>query len=163
DYDACLRGTVLDMGLVGAIAEVISRTGSWNLYRQWVREAKPTSEVYTFFRERIGERILVDKSPLFFPPLAVLRRLARSYPNARFIHLIRHPVSCIGSYVAERFQGIFKETAGIDPYDSAEWCWTRVNEGIGELANEISSHRLTQVFFEDLAEDPERVMRRLCP
>lgn len=162
-YDDYLRGTVLNMGLVGAIAEVISRTGSWNLYRQWVREEKPTAEIYTFFRERIGERILVDKSPLFFPPLAVLRRLARTYPNARFIHLIRHPVSCIGSYVQERFQGIFKETAAIDPYDSAEWCWTRVHEGIAAFASEIAASRMTQVYFEDLVEDPERVMRRLCP
>lgn len=162
-YDDYLRGTVLNMGLVGAIAEVISRTGSWNLYRQWVREEKPTADIYTFFRERIGNRVLVDKSPLFFPPLSVLRRLARTYPNARFIHLIRHPVSCIGSYVQERFQGIFKETAAIDPYDSAEWCWTRVHEGIAEFASEIAANRLTQVYFEDLVEDPERVMRRLCP
>ena len=163
DYDDYLRGTVLNMGLVGAIAEVLSRTGSWNLYRQWVREEKPTAEIYQFFRERIGDRILVDKSPLFFPPLAVLRRLARTYPNARFIHLIRHPVSCIGSYVQERFQGVFKETADIDAYDAAEWCWTRVNEGIATFASEIAASRLTQVYFEDLAEDPERVMRRLCP
>lgn len=162
-YDACLNGTVLNMGLVGAIAEVISRTGSWNLYRQWVREAKPTAEVYEFFRSRIGARTLVDKSPLFFPPLEVLRRLARQYPKARFVHLIRHPVSCIGSYVKERFEGIFEQTAGIDSYDAAEWCWTRVHEGIGEFAREISSDRLTQVYFEELAVDPERVMRRLCP
>lgn len=162
-YDAYLQGTVLNMGLVGAIAEVISRTGSWNLYRQWVREARPTSEIYAFFRERIGDRILVDKSPFFFPPLAVLRRLERRYPKARFIHLVRHPVSCIGSYVQERFHGIFEETAELDPYDAAEWCWTRVHEGIGTFAGELSSSRFTQVFFEDLAEDPERVMRRLCP
>ncbi len=163
DYDDFLQGTVLNMGLVGTIAEVISRTGSWNLYRQWVREEKPTAEIYEFFRERIGGRILVDKSPLFFPPLAVLRRLARHYPNARFIHLIRHPISCIGSYIQERFQGIFKETATVDPYDAAEWCWTRVNEGIATFASEIPANRMVQVYFEDLAEDPERVMRRLCP
>ncbi|HXU29820.1 MAG TPA: thioester reductase domain-containing protein, partial [Thermoanaerobaculia bacterium] len=135
----------------------------WNLYAQWRREAVPTAEVYSFFSARLGGRTLVDKSPFFFPPQAVIRRLASLFPRARFVHLVRHPVACISSYVRERFHGIFPETRGIDPYDCGEWVWTRVQEGILEAEAELEPGRMHRLYFEDLAGDPERALRRLCP
>jgi thioester reductase-like protein len=162
-FDRHLGGTVLNMGVVATIAEVLSRNGSWNLYRQWAQSAVPTAQVYSFFGSRIGDRTLVDKSPLFFPPQAVIRRLARLFPRARFVHLVRHPVACIGSYVRERFHGIFEETQSIDPYDCAEWVWTRVQEGILELEAELGPGRMQRLYFEDLTTDPEQAFRRLCP
>lgn len=162
-YDRHLGGTVLNMGLIATIAEVLSRTGAWNLYSQWRQEAVPTAEIYSFLGGRIGERTLVDKSPLFFPSQAVIRRLALLFPRARFIHLVRHPVACISSYVRERFHGIFAQTRGIDPYDCAEWCWTRVQEGILELEGELAPGRMQRLYFEDLATNPEQALRRLCP
>ena len=75
-YDHHLRGTVLNMGLISTIAEVRSRTGSWTLYRQWVRDAADTASIYRFLADNIGDRTLVDKSPLFFPPASALQRLS---------------------------------------------------------------------------------------
>src|SRR6185369_9093617 len=162
-YDRHLGGTVLNMGVIATIAELLSRTGAWNLYVQWTQGAVPTAEVYSFFTSRLGGRTLVDKSPLFFPPQAVIRRLASLFPRARFVHLVRHPVACISSYVRERFHGIFPETRGIDPYDCGEWVWTRVQEGILEIETELGPGRMHRLYFEDLASDPERTLRRLCP
>ena len=162
-YDRHLGGTVLNMGVIATIAELLSRTGAWNLYVQWTQGAVPTAEVYSFFSSRLGGRTLVDKSPLFFPPQAVIRRLASLFPHARFVHLVRHPVACISSYVRERFHGIFPETRGIDPYDCGEWVWTRVQEGILEIETELGPGRMHRLYFEDLASDPERTLRRLCP
>lgn len=162
-HDRHLGGTVLNMGVIATIAELLSRTGAWNLYVQWTQRAVPTAEVYSFFTSRLGGRTLVDKSPLFFPPQAVIRRLASLFPRARFVHLVRHPVACIGSYVRERFHRIFPETSGIDPYDCGEWVWTRVHEGILELEAELGPGRMHRLYFEDLTGDPERALRRLCP
>ena len=162
-YDRHLGGTVLNMGVIATIAELLSRTGSWNLYVQWTQGAVPTAEVYSFFSARLGGRTLVDKSPLFFPPQAVIRRLASLFPRARFVHLVRHPVASISSYVRERFHGIFPETRGIDPYDCGEWVWTRVQEGILEIEAELGPGRMHRLYFEDLARDPEQALRRLCP
>jgi thioester reductase-like protein len=162
-HDRHLGGTVLNMGLIATIAELLSRTGAWNLYVQWKQGAVPTAEVYSFLSSRLGGRTLVDKSPLFFPPQAVIRRLASLFPRARFVHLVRHPVACISSYVRERFHGIFPETRGIDPYDCGEWVWTRVHEGILELEAELGPGRMHRLYFEDLTGDPERALRRLCP
>ncbi|HEX4961509.1 MAG TPA: thioester reductase domain-containing protein [Thermoanaerobaculia bacterium] len=162
-YDRHLGGTVLNMGVIATIAELLSRTGAWNLYVQWTEGAVPTAEAYSFFSARLGGRTLVDKSPLFFPPQAVIRRLASLFPRARFVHLVRHPVASISSYVRERFHGIFPETRGIDPYDCGEWVWTRVQEGILEVEAELGPGRMHRLYFEDLAGDPERALRRLCP
>lgn len=162
-HDRHLGGTVLNMGVIATIAELRSRTGAWNLYVQWTQGAVPTAEVYSFFSSRLGGRTLVDKSPLFFPPQAVIRRLASMFPRARFVHLVRHPVACISSYVRERFHGIFPETSGIDPYDCGEWVWTRVHEGILEIEAELGPGRMHRLYFEDLTGDPERALRRLCP
>jgi thioester reductase-like protein len=162
-HDRHLGGTVLNMGVIATIAELLSRTGAWNLYVQWKQGAVPTAEVYSFFSSRLGGRTLVDKSPCFFPPQAVIRRLASLFPRARFVHLVRHPVACISSYVRERFHGIFPETHGIDPYDCGEWVWTRVHEGILEVEAELGPGRMHRLYFEDLTGDPERALRRLCP
>jgi thioester reductase-like protein len=162
-HDRHLGGTVLNMGVIATIAELLSRTGAWNLYVQWTQGAVSTAEVYSFFSSRLGGRTLVDKSPLFFPPQAVIRRLASLFPRARFVHLVRHPVACISSYVRERFHGIFPETRGIDPYDCGEWVWTRVQEGILEIEAELGPGRMHRLYFEDLTGDPERALRRLCP
>jgi thioester reductase-like protein len=162
-HDRHLGGTVLNMGVIATIAELLSRTGAWNLYVQWKQGAVSTAEVYAFFSSRLGGRTLVDKSPLFFPPQPVIRRLASLFPRARFVHLVRHPVACISSYVRERFHGIFPETSGIDPYDCGEWVWTRVHEGILELEAELGPGRMHRLYFEDLTADPERALRRLCP
>lgn len=162
-HDRHLGGTVLNMGVIATVAELLSRTGAWNLYVQWKQGAVPTAEVYSFFSSRLGGRTLVDKSPLFFPPQAVIRRLASLFPRARFVHLVRHPVACISSYVRERFHGIFPETRGIDPYDCGEWVWTRVQEGILEVEAELGPGRMHRLYFEDLTGDPERALRRLCP
>jgi thioester reductase-like protein len=166
-HDRHLGGTVLNMGVIATIAELLSRTGAWNLYVQWTQGAASTAEVYSFFSSRLGGRTLVDKSPLFFPPQAVIRRLASLFPRARFVHLVRHPVACISSYVRERFHSIFPETSGIDPYDCGEWVWTRVHEGIleieAEIAAELGPGRMHRLYFEDLTGDPERALRRLCP
>lgn len=162
-HDRHLGGTALNMGVITTIAELLSRTGAWNLYVQWKQGAVPTAEVYSFFSGRLGGRTLVDKSPCFFPPQAVIRRLAGLFPRARFVHLVRHPVACISSYVRERFHGIFPETRDIDPYDCGEWVWTRVQEGILELEAELGPGRMHRLYFEDLTSDPERVLRRLMP
>lgn len=162
-HDRHLGGTVLNMGVITTIAELLSRTGAWNQYVQWKQGAVSTAEVYSFFSSRLGGRTLVDKSPCFFPPQAVIRRLASLFPGARFVHLVRHPVACISSYVRERFHGIFPETHGIDPYDCGEWVWTRVQQGILEIEAELGPGRMHRLYFEDLTADPERAFRRLCP
>jgi thioester reductase-like protein len=162
-HDRHLGGTVLNMGVIATIAELLSRTGAWNLYVQWTQAAVPTAEIYSFFTSRLGGRTLVDKSPLFFRPQTVIRRLASLFPRARFVHLVRHPVACISSYVRERFHGIFPETRDIDPYDCGEWVWTRVHEGILEIEAELGPGRMHRLYFEDLTGDSERALRRLCP
>jgi thioester reductase-like protein len=162
-HERHLGGTVLNMGVIATVAELLSRTGAWSLYVQWTQRAVSTADVYSFFSSRLGGRTLVDKSPLFFPPQAVIRRLANLFPRARFVHLVRHPVACISSYVRERFHGIFPETRGIDPYDCGEWVWTRVQEGILEIEAELGPGRMHRLYFEDLTGDPERALRRLCP
>ena len=89
-HDRHLGGTVLNMGVIATIAELLSRTGAWNLYVQWTQGAVSTADVYAFFTSRLGGRTLVDKSPLFFPPQDVIRRLASLFP-ARALRAPRAP------------------------------------------------------------------------
>jgi thioester reductase-like protein len=162
-HERHLAPTVLGMGVIATLAELLTQAGAWNLYTRWKEQALPTAEAYGFLTGHLGGRILVDKSPLWFAPQAVIRRLARLFPNARFVHLVRHPAACIGSFARERFHGIFPQMHGLDPYDCGEWVWTRVNEGILEAEREIGHGRMHRLYFEDLASDPERTLRRLCP
>jgi thioester reductase-like protein len=160
-YDEHLGGTILNMGLITTVHEVTSSTGAKNAYAKWVTERVSTAAVYDLIHERIGSRILVDKSPFFFPPLATLERLNRMFPRAKFVHLLRHPYSTIDSYARERFHKVLKQTEALEPYEAAEWTWQRVHRDIIGFGQELDAERFHRLRFEDLARDPEATMRAL--
>jgi hypothetical protein len=41
--------------------------------------------------EKVGDRILVEKSPYTVRRVECMQRIRRAFPGARFIHLLRHP------------------------------------------------------------------------
>ncbi|GIX45850.1 MAG: sulfotransferase family protein [Candidatus Tectimicrobiota bacterium] len=63
------------------------------LARRWVamRAHRTCVSVFRELAERVSPRILVDKSPMTVLRPEYLQRIRRAFPNARFLHLLRHP------------------------------------------------------------------------
>jgi hypothetical protein len=61
--------------------------------KRWlrVRQDRTTAEVHRELCASVAPRALVQKSPMYMRRLSYLERVLEAFPEARFIHLLRHP------------------------------------------------------------------------
>ena len=83
-------------GLLRAVAELYfgAQTESTiRMSRQWLRTRSgfTTECLFQLLADRVFPRIVVEKSPGTTNNLRCFRRIQAKFPNARFIHLLRHP------------------------------------------------------------------------
>ncbi|HEX2312286.1 MAG TPA: sulfotransferase [Thermomonospora sp.] len=97
--------------------------------------------------QRSGKSIIVEKTP---SNSYNWRRLQRAWPRARFVFLLRHPASIVGS-VMNRRGGAVLEDVVAEVLKHAE--------GVEEARERAPG---ITVRYEDLTADPERETRRLC-
>jgi hypothetical protein len=106
--------------------------------------------IYQRFLEREGKRRWGDKTP---PYIRIVPQLAKLYPDARFIHLVRD-----GRDVAKSFQSV--GWYGPRLHDNTyEW-----NDALAlaERWRPLVKERFLQLRYEDLVRDTEKVVRNAC-
>ena len=148
-------------------AETVELARGW-LNRRW---AFSPSYVMEQIGERVSPRILVDKSPSTSTSIIYLNRAGRMFPDARFIHLVRHPRSRCESVVAVRTQRRCKRR-GIDHESVGEHLfrikanlpqqWLNINQNILRFLSEIPAERQRRVRGEDLLSDPDTHLREIA-
>ena len=93
---------------------------------------------------RLDPRVVVEKSPESVATGAALRRLARAYPNARYLHLTRHPVTTQVSIVEHR-----RRTVPSHPVDGQPMAgiaaWLDVHERIMRFLGRLPPERVLRV------------------
>jgi acyl transferase domain-containing protein len=121
----------------------------------------PTEEAYGYLQAKAGGRRLVDKSPSYGMDAGILARAASLCPGAFHIHLVRHPLAVMESFVRNRFDKMLGLKAE-DPWALAEGVWRTCNDNIAAFLETIPAERRVLIRYEDLVADPEACMRRLC-
>src|SRR5262245_10664556 len=94
-------------GLVRAVAQLEFGTQSLESIShavEWLRERShwPGVHVFDALQEELSPRVAVEKSPENVLDDNDLKRMASAYPRARYLHLIRHPVTTQRSMQAYR-------------------------------------------------------------
>ena len=135
--------------------------------RRLVAEAEAegwtTQRVYRLLQERIGERLLVDKSPSYSLHPGVLARAEEQFDGARYLHLVRHPYGMIRSFEEAKLDQIFFPAEhGFARRRLAEMLWTVSHETILTFLAGVPEERRLEVHFEALVREPERELRRVC-
>jgi Sulfotransferase family len=122
-----------------------------------VRDRAPTNYadlircLYRTYADAQGKPRYGNKSPMY---VARLPRLAEMFPEARFIHIVRDGRNVALSYLENNF--------GPTDLASAARAW-RIRVSRGRRAGyQLGEDRYAEVRYEDLLEDPERELRRLC-
>lgn len=103
--------------------------------------------LFTDYATAEGKKRWGDKTPFHVWHITDIRRL---FPDAAFVAIVRHPLGVVAS-MARRFDR---------PVPRATAHWLRTTREIVYRSDELGE-RLALVRYEELAQDPERVMRAL--
>jgi Sulfotransferase family len=159
--DRHLRGIDPDRFL-----EDVRRVIDWDIpladLRARLRDGMAAGEaiatVYAVYAEEQGKARWGDKTPMYMQNLRLLERL---FPDALFVHLIRDGRDAALSFLAMP-RGIVTET-WMHPRNPADFAcqWATEVSAARRLGRRVG-RRYLEVRYEDVVDDAEAVLRRIC-
>lgn len=166
------RGAMARHGLMRAVAEIYcgeQRTATINMAHAWasVREDWDTGRVYRELVDRIHPLVAVEKSPSYTVSVQRMQALYRTFPEARFIHLVRHPIAQ-GKSVMNINNGAFTLRMGaFEIHDDhvllePQIAWHDVNVNILEFLDEVPASQQIRIRGEEVMADPEGQFGEIC-
>jgi hypothetical protein len=159
-------------GLLRTIAELYGgeqTTETIDMARHWcaARENSSGGEVFRELVSRLDPLMAVDKSPVYSLDLNYLYRIRDTFPDARFLHLIRHPVNQ-GNSVMKLYDGAFaviahsidysEETAVLDP----QLAWHDINANILDFLDSVQEEKQMRICGENIMQEPQAQLKKIC-
>ncbi|MBI1227883.1 MAG: amino acid adenylation domain-containing protein [Bacteroidetes bacterium] len=152
-------------GLVRAVMELnhCEADDAKLLLQNFAKHGMTTFEMYEQLQEWVGDRLIVDKSPSYVLDPSALEKAIADFPNARFIHLVRHPYSMVKSF--EKYH--LDQVLYLHPHDFSaqqlgELVWLESQKNAVEFLEKIPQNQQFRMVYEDLVQNPEAVMRAMC-
>lgn len=153
-----LEGTIVARQEIRGIKREVSSA----VDQMYTRDKRNVTQFFKEIDPHVKEKILIDKTPTYAFSLATLERLKSTFPQAKFIHLVRQPNAVIKSLIdADLGQLIrFQKTSGISSGRFAEALWCICEKNIQAALTESTSQSI-EVTFEDLVTNPKPIIERL--
>jgi hypothetical protein len=176
-------------GLLRAVAQLYfgEQTGaSVRKAKRWLDRRSNLTTVFLFrvLLDRVFPRILVDKSPSMVYQAEILRRIYANFPQARFIHLLRHPrghAESVIKYIQVRekrgpippshwlmrissypplnaYLESGKEGTPLDP----QYGWYTLNKTISDFLKTIPANQSVRVRGEKLLGETDKVLQDIA-
>jgi hypothetical protein len=120
-------------------------------------EDRTVPDVYAWLQAKIGDRLLVDKCPHLAGDPAPLTRLARWFPEARWIWIVRHPGSVTRSIENMPMAEVMLQGYAPDARD----IWHHGNKNLQRFLETVPADGRVMVRYEDLVADARPVMERI--
>ncbi|MFK7810228.1 MAG: amino acid adenylation domain-containing protein [Saprospiraceae bacterium] len=122
-----------------------------------------TKEMYAELQSRIGNNLLVDKSPSYALDPKALEKAELDFENPIYIHLLRHPYAMVRSFEKMHMdQVMYLKPHEYNGQSLGELIWTKSHQNISEFLKGIPSERKFQLQYEELVTNPKEVMTKLC-
>jgi amino acid adenylation domain-containing protein len=120
-------------------------------------------ECFGLLQEWARPRMIVDKSPSYALDPGVLARAEEDFDAPLYIHLVRHPLAMIGSFVSYHMnQVLYMRPHEFGPSELGELIWAVSHRNVLTFLDGVPRERQHRIAFEDLVAHPEREMVRLC-
>jgi sulfotransferase family protein len=156
-------------GLLRALAQLHDRRQTEQTVRSaqaWLssRVHWSTKQVFDHLLEYIEPQVAVEKSPRTVMKREYLQRIRAWYPEARFLHLTRHPRSTglsqinVAKRVKEMGMSNRRDTDNMNP----DFFWLRAQQNILELLSGLPQRQWLRVKGEDLLSSPDQHLRRIA-
>jgi amino acid adenylation domain-containing protein len=138
--------------------------------RSWIefleRANTPICDFYGLLQRRLGNRLLIDKTPWYALDPASLARAEGYFESPKYIHLIRHPAAMSASYEEAKLHAFLPAFLtgphGLRQGEQAEVMWYVSQRNILEFLEKIPAERQMRVRFEDLVRRPREVSEELA-
>lgn len=159
-------------GLLRAVAEIYSGEQTMDSVRMathWcaARQNHSTAQIYQELVAKIDPLVAVEKSPAYTVDIQRLFRIEAAFPDARYIHLTRHPVGQCKS-VMSLYDGTFAlfvnsidfldDRAVVEP----QFAWYDLNINILNFLDTIPPERQMRLRGEDMMSDPPKYLQAVC-
>src|SRR5690606_29162438 len=93
----------------------------------------------------------------------ILERIESTFENPLFIHLHRHPLGMINSFVEAKLDQIFfRYPHDFSTQQLAELIWLHSHQNITRFLEHVPNERQMRVSYEDLSGNDDSEMKRLC-
>jgi len=172
DSDEMSDDTRARQGVLRAVAEIyageqtkvtIAMANHWAA----AREDKTTAEVYQELVAKIDPLIPVEKSPAYTIALNRMVAMYEAFPDARFLHLTRHPVGQCKSVMSMNDGAFALYVNSIDFLDDRaiiepQFAWHDLNINILNFLDMVPPQQQLRIRGEDLMSDPPKHLARIC-
>ena len=167
--EAALSNKLNEHLLTGTIRAIMrlrscSAEEAEEILRSYEDQAMPTHDFYALLQELIGERLLVDKTPIYPMHPEILRRAEHDFDSPLYVHLVRHPCGMIRSFEDAKIEQLipFMRESNFSRRQLAELTWLVANENVANFFAAVPPERCLLVRYEDLVQQPESSLRRIC-
>ena len=168
--------TRLHMGLHRLVAQLYAGEQTVEtviMARNWMlaRRDRTTADVHRELCAKIAPRALVQKSPRYHRRLRYMEAILEAFPNARFIHLLRHPRGMCQSYLEMNDSAAQLlacadlgaiDRSGAEPLADPQILWHDYNLRILRFQQRVDPTRWLRIAGEDFLADIDDQLKRLC-
>lgn len=159
-------------GLLRAVAEIYAGEQTMQAARMathWcaARQERSTAEVYRELVEKLDPLVAVEKSPAYTIDIKRMLRIRDAFPEARFLHLTRHPVGQCKS-VMSLYEGTYAlhvnsieflaDRAIVEP----QYAWYDSNVNILNFLDAVPASQQMRIRGEDVMNDARRHLADIC-
>ncbi|HHZ87567.1 MAG TPA: sulfotransferase [Chromatiaceae bacterium] len=157
------------MRVVGHLYAGEQTMASVDMARRWIlgRLSKRTTDIYYELCERVGPLRIVDKSPVYSLKREYLERLGEAFPDAYYLHLVRHPLTQGESImkVAKGLMAILADSIDYDvepPQVDPQISWFNMQENILDFLDHIPAERQLRLRGEEVLNDRRNGLSEIC-
>ncbi len=159
-------------GLMRTVAQLYAgeqTRESIEMAARWInrRLSYTTGELYRELAYHISPLRIVDKSPVYSARLESMYLIQQAFPDAYFLHLVRHPRTHCQS-VMKLAQGMLAVlTNSIDystdpPILDPQFTWYKTQQKIVAFLNTVPAHQQLRLRGEDVLNEPQIYLRQIC-
>ncbi len=142
---------------------------SIDMARRWLmrRLDSSTGDICRELCEKVAPLCIVDKSPVYPTRLRNLERIHREFPQARYLHLLRHPRPQ-GQSVMNLSGGMFAIMADsfdyttLPPTLDPQFSWYEIQSNIVQFLEHIPAEQQMRIRGEDFLNEREQYLAKLC-
>jgi hypothetical protein len=142
---------------------------SAEMAQRWIfnRRHLKTSEVYIELCHKVAPLRIVDKSPSYSRIPGTLKRIQKTFPDAHYIHLVRHPRTQGRSVMNIHNARVAILTNSIDystnpPTIDPQYLWLRMHSKILNFLSTVPSDKQMRLRGEDVLNDPRSYFEKIC-